>query len=214
MRLFEKYRPTTLDDVVGQPKAVEAVRRLIARGAGGSAVWLSGPSGSGKTTLARIIAGSVADPFFVSEIVADQVTADTLTEWERAMRLSAWGKGGRAYIINEAHGLRAPIQRRLLQLLEEDLPRHVVVVFTTTWDGEEALFDGIDGTPLLSRCTAVRLTNQGLAKAFAANVRRIALAEGLDGLPESEYVKLANKHRSNHRAMLQAVEAGEIGGGA
>ena len=177
MRLFEKYRPRNLGDVVGQPKAVDAV----------------------------------ADPFFVTEIVADQVGADVLNEWERTMRMTSWGKGGRAFIINEAHGLRAGIQRRLLQLLEEDLPGHVVFVFTTTWDGQDSMFDGIDGTPLLSRCMDIRLTNQGLAKAFAANVRRIAAAEGLDVAPDAEYVKLANKHRSNHRSMLQAIEIGEIG---
>ena len=55
MRLYEKYRPKTIDDVVGQPKACEQVRRMIAQGVGGRAVWISGPSGAGKTTLARII---------------------------------------------------------------------------------------------------------------------------------------------------------------
>ena len=61
--LYEQYRPRTLDEVVGQPKAVAVVRRLIDNGAGGRAVWISGPSGSGKTTLAKgIVNGLGAAP--------------------------------------------------------------------------------------------------------------------------------------------------------
>lgn len=208
MRLYEKYRPKSLDEIVGQPKAVDQARRIIERGAGGNAIWISGPSGAGKTTLARIIAGAIADPFYVEECVADQLSADRLSDWQRSMRMYSMGKGGRAFIVNEAHGLRAPIQRCLLQLLEEDLPRHVCVIFTTTWDGQEAMFDGIDGNPLLSRCSRIGLTNQGLAQAFAERVLTIARAENMDGQPLAEYVKLARKHGNNCRAMLVDVEDG------
>lgn len=213
-RLFEKHRPTTLDQVVGQDKAVRQVRTLLDRGgAGGKAFWITGPSGSGKTTLARIIANTIADPMFIREYsAADELTTSELDECERTSRLSAWGKGGRAYIVNESHGLRASAQRRLDGMLEP-VPAKCVWIFTTTWDGEEALFDGIDANPLLSRCFPIRLTNQGLAPAFAAKALEIARGEGLDGQPLAQYVKLANRCKSNFRAMLQEIEAGCMSGG-
>lgn len=161
-------------------------------------------------TLARILAGAVADPMFIREYdSADQLTAAELDDIERASRLCAWGKGGRAFIVNEAHGLRQGAIRRLLGMLES-IPAHVVWLFTTTWDGQESMFDGIDANPLLSRCQRVNLTNQGLAKAFAERVRGIAQAEGLDGKPIEAYLKLAQKCGNNARAMLCAVEDGAM----
>lgn len=57
MRLYERWRPKCLDDVVGQPKAVDQVRRIIdSKETGSRALWISGPTSSGKTSLSKILA--------------------------------------------------------------------------------------------------------------------------------------------------------------
>jgi hypothetical protein len=47
-----------------------------------------------------------------------------------------------------------------------------------------------------------------LAQAFAARARDIAIAEGLNGRAEGDYIKLVRDCKNNMRAVLQAIEAG------
>lgn len=209
--LFEKYRPRTFDKVLGQDKAIQKVKLLLERRWGGRSWWISGASGTGKTTIAKIIASQGADDIFITEYdSADAMSVSELDRLEQDMCYLAPGKGGRAYIINEAHGLRKPIIRRLLGLLER-IPNHVCIIFTTTKMGESSLFDEqIDAHPLLSRCAKIELTNQGLAKVFAEHCHHIATEENLNGKPLQSYIKLAQNCKNNCRKMLMAIESGDM----
>lgn len=171
---------------------------------------MTGGSGTGKTTIARLLAAEVADVWYIEEADATSLTVPALIKIESSMQLYSLGKGGRALIINEAHGLSRPAVRQLLVLLER-LPSHVVIIFTTTTEGQLTFFeDKQDAGPLLSRCLRLDLARRGLAELFAQRAYEIADKENLNGRPIEQYVRLCKENRNNMRAVLQAIETGAM----
>ncbi len=210
--LVEQYRPKTFGEVVGQAKALGIIRQIAKRGLGGRAYWISGLSGTGKTTLAWLIARELADDMMIEENDAHEIQPTDLRRIERTMRLRGLGKKhGRAYILNEAHGLQQHMIRMLMTTLER-LPSHVVWAFTTTNVGNHHFAESkMDAAPLLSRCIEIKLEAENLSRSFARLARKIARAEGLDGGGAlSDYVALVKDCDNNMRAALQAIESGAM----
>jgi len=153
--LARKYRPTKLQDLLGQEALVTVIKAAIESKKLGQAYILTGVRGVGKTTTARIIAravncenGPTIDPCGVcrscSEIASDS-SLDVL-ELDAASRngvgdmrelienisYAPMTRGARKiYIIDEAHMLSTPAWNALLKTLEEP-PAHVMFIFATT----------------------------------------------------------------------------------
>ncbi len=206
--MIEEYRPRTWGDFIGQEKVVGRVRRLIERpGFSGDAFWIVGPSGTGKTSLAWIIARRFADDLDIMELDGEACSVDAVRKAADAMHYTTLSGGFRCWIVNEAQAMTSRAVQGWLTVLDR-LPTRVLVIFTTTEDSAD-LFGRFEG-PFRSRCKTIAFTNQGLAPAFAKRAREIAVAAGLDGKPESAYLRLVQQSRNNMRQVLQEIDAGAM----
>ncbi len=216
-RLHEKYRPRVWAEVLAQPRAVGALQANAKRvGWAGQGYWIVGGSGTGKGCIARLIAAEVADDLNIQEVAAGDLTPAAVGEFERnfhryGLDFGGGGKYGHALIVNEAHRLGGPTVARFNDFLEKGMARLCVVIFTTTNEGER-LLDGRqeDISPLISRCFPCYLARRDLAVAFAKRAKEIAVAEGLDGQPESKYLRLVQDMKNNMRLVLSEIQAGRM----
>ena len=149
-----KFRPSTFDQLIGQPHVVQTLRNAILRKHVAHAYLFSGMRGVGKTTVARILAkalncknGPTPEPCEQCESCeeitrgnsvdvieidgASNTGVDDVRELRENVKFSPFRGSYRIYIIDEVHMLSNSAFNALLKTLEEP-PPHAVFVFATT----------------------------------------------------------------------------------
>lgn len=155
MELYRKYRPETLDDMVGNEATIKSLKKELENGA--HTFLMTGPAGCGKTTLARIMAKEVnAGPLSIHEInSAENRGIDTAREVMEQMRYNPSDGDAIVYIFDECHQWLTPVQNAFLKALE-DTPEHCYFFLCTT-DPQKLI------APLKTRCSIINvkpLTNE------------------------------------------------------
>lgn len=132
--LHIKYRPRSLDDVLGQDDAVKSLRATLKARARPHTFLFVGPAGTGKTTLARILAKEfgVGPSGYVEVDAASNSGIDDMRGLTEALRYNGFGDSpNKAIILNECQGLSKQAWDSLLTSTEEP-PEHVFFFFTST----------------------------------------------------------------------------------
>ncbi len=156
--LTERYRPVTLDELVGQG-AVRLALETYAEAPYPCAFLFSGPTGVGKTSAALALAHDMnIDPMWaLHKVSSGMMDAEAVEEVLKGMRYVAPGGSFKMVIVDEADLMSVKAAHLWLSILEE-LPRRVVVIFTT--NNPEKL-----GQRFRDRCETL---------AFAANPQTLA----------------------------------------
>ncbi len=152
--LYRKYRPQTLETLVGQEHIKKTLTGAIELGKISHAYLFTGPRGTGKTSTARILAKSLnckngptvhpcgecesckditnSIPIDVIEIDAasNRKVEDTQNLLEKIQYVPVNGKY-KIYIIDEVHMLTNHAFNALLKTLEEP-PENVIFILATT----------------------------------------------------------------------------------
>lgn len=198
MSFYQKYRPASFDEVVGNADVVAILRTLTGKEAPPHSYLLTGPSGCGKTTLGRIVARSlgVADEDYREVDSADFRGIDTIRDIRHGAAYVGLRGARRCWLLDECHQLPRLSQDALLKGLE-DPPDHAYFVLCTT--APEALNETIK-----SRCSAHRVVPLSEADAVRL-LHRIATAEGCK-LTRLQLRAIYERTDGKPRAALQLLE--------
>jgi DNA polymerase-3 subunit gamma/tau len=134
MGLYQKYRPSTLDEVQGNNETIDSLKSMLSNLEKCPHVFLlHGQTGCGKTTVGRIIANEVGcKGIDYKEInTADFRGIDTAREIIRNAYLLPIESKMRVWLIDECGKLTNEAQNALLKILE-DTPKHAYFIFCTT----------------------------------------------------------------------------------
>lgn len=189
--LYRKYRPSTMDEVVGQQHIVEVLTNSVKKDKISHAYLLTGPRGTGKTSTAKLFARAVnctsetelicgqcdncvavqnnTHPDLIEIDAASNNGVDEIRSLiERVKYTPILGKY-KVYIIDEVHMLTQGAFNALLKTLEEP-PSHVVFILATT-EIHKVL------PTIISRCQRFDFTR----------IPELAIAERLDSILDQEH---------------------------
>ena len=179
----QKYRPTNLDELVGQEVISITLKQALLTNKIAPAYLFSGPRGTGKTSSARIFAKSLnclsfnepnpipcgkcslckditqGNALDIIEIdAASNTGVENIRDIIERARFAPTQARWKVYVIDECHMLSTAASNALLKTIEEP-PEHVVFILATT--NPERVLDTIQ-----SRCQKYDFHRIGISSIY------------------------------------------------
>ncbi len=203
---LEKYRPQTLDEVVGQENITERLESYVERQDLPNMLF-SGPAGVGKTTsaiaVARELYGESWQEYFLELNASDKRGIDVVRDRIKSFaRTSFGGVDHRIIFLDEADALTSDAQSALRRTMEQ-FSNNVRFILSCNYSSQ--IID-----PIQSRCAVFRFSPLP-EEAVATQVRRLAERETIevtdDGVDALVYVA-----GGDMRAAINGLQAAAVTG--
>ena len=136
-----KYRPQTLDSLVGQEVNRDILKKLVAENKLFNAMIFYGKSGCGKTTTARILVNELNAEVVELDAASNNGVDDARNIKDIASKLALTGQQ-KIIIIDEAHMLSKAAWNALLKAIEEPNEKTHFIFCTTEYAAIPATIRG------------------------------------------------------------------------
>jgi len=205
----EKYRPQTLDDVVGQEAITERLQQYVASN-DLQHMLFSGQAGIGKTTSAMAIArelyGEDWREHFLELNASDERGIDVVRDRiKNFARTSFGGEDYRIIFLDEADALTSDAQSALRRTMEQ-FSNNVRFILSCNYSSQ--IID-----PIQSRCAVFRFSPLS-DEAVASELRKIAGQEDLtltdDGVDALVYAADGDMRRALNALQAASATSDEI----
>ena len=192
--LVEKYRPTVLQDYVGNEQVKDTIHAYLNQNDIQNFIFY-GPAGTGKTTLAKLIVKNLeCDHLYIN--ASDENGIDTIREKVKGFASAAsWG-GIKVVILDEADFITIQGQAALRNVIET-FSRSTRFILTCNF--VERIID-----PIQSRCQVLKIVPPSksiIAKHLADVMGKESISHDI-----KEVATIVNKNYPDVRKMLNTIQ--------